>query len=943
MEHHFNELKELEKTYALAAKQCKVTLWKFDFETRTIYNIENSSGIKAFDNLDEIKNVPNVFVEKGSLLHPDDGDAYCDMVDKVLNGAATASSIGRWWDKDFNTWNWFETSYSTIFDADNIPFSAIGTAIDINERIKLEERYDEEIKWRKVHNKDVIGSFKMNLTRNTCEDGQSDNLVILSFQGNGTADDFFEREYMTHLDKKALIQYKKVFNRESLLKAFQSGKTSVSQEAFVRFSADYMVWLNIELDMFQNPKTGDIEAYIYAQDINQKKMSRALVDAVVNIDYDYLALIDALNDDYTIFAKTEGNTPLPPFHSTNYEHEVSEFARKYLVEEDIEKNIHDMSYANIFEQLEKQAIYTTTCRVKESDGRIARKKLQFSFLDKMNKKIMITRSDITDIYNEEQRKNEALKDALVAAQQANHAKSDFLSRMSHEIRTPMNAIIGMAALAANNVNNPEQVSDYLSKVGISARFLLSLINDILDMSRIESGKVAIRADEIPFEEFINGINTICYAQAEEKGIEYDAILTSYTEDKYIGDAMKLQQVLINIIGNAIKFTNRGGKVQFMIHQEKIDHGHALLKFTINDTGIGISEEFLPKLFDPFAQANEGNTSPYGGTGLGLAISKNLINLMGGAIHVNSIKGIGTEFIVEVKLAVCKSNKKEKHLLHLSNLKALIVDDDVIICEHTVQVLRDMKIKAEYVNSGFKAIELVRQKWDKNNSYDIIFVDWKMPNMDGIETTKAIRKIVGPDVTIIIMTAYDWASIEVEAKQAGVNMLLSKPIFKASLSSAFERIYDSKMTKVEKVTQEEFDFSGKRVLLVEDHLLNIEVAKKLLNAKNLEVEVAENGLQAIEMFAQKDNEYYDAILMDIRMPVMDGLTASKSIRQMRKKDALTIPIIAMTANAFEEDIEKTKAAGMNAHLAKPIEPLLLYQTMQHYLVKEIKDNEENRRN
>ncbi|MEG0574430.1 MAG: response regulator, partial [Erysipelotrichaceae bacterium] len=404
--------------------------------------------------------------------------------------------------------------------------------------------------------------------------------------------------------------------------------------------------------------------------------------------------------------------------------------------------------------------------------------------------------------------------------------------------------------------------------------------------------------------------------------------------------MKLQQVLINIIGNAIKFTNRGGKVQFMIHQEKIDHGHALLKFTINDTGIGISEEFLPKLFDPFAQANEGNTSPYGGTGLGLAISKNLINLMGGAIHVNSIKGIGTEFIVEVKLAVCKSNKKEKHLLHLSNLKALIVDDDVIICEHTVQVLRDMKIKAEYVNSGFKAIELVRQKWDKNNSYDIIFVDWKMPNMDGIETTKAIRKIVGPDVTIIIMTAYDWASIEVEAKQAGVNMLLSKPIFKASLSSAFERIYDSKTTKVEKVTQEEFDFSGKRVLLVEDHLLNIEVAKKLLNAKNLEVEVAENGLQAIEMFAQKDNEYYDAILMDIRMPVMDGLTASKSIRQMRKKDALTIPIIAMTANAFEEDIEKTKAAGMNAHLAKPIEPLLLYQTMQHYLVKEIKDNEEN---
>ncbi|MEG1017354.1 MAG: response regulator, partial [Oscillospiraceae bacterium] len=421
-----------------------------------------------------------------------------------------------------------------------------------------------------------------------------------------------------------------------------------------------------------------------------------------------------------------------------------------------------------------------------------------------------------------------------------------------------------------------------------------------------------------------------------KGIEYDAVLTSFTEDYYIGDAMKLQQVLVNIISNAIKFTPQGGRVQFIVHQEKISHDEAVMKFTVNDTGVGISESFMPHLFEPFEQAYTGETAQFGGTGLGLAICKNLIDLMGGKIYVNSIEDVGSEFVVEVKLGISEEVKAATRLnanMHFENLKALIVDDDIIICQHTRQVLVDMSLQAEYVVSGERAVEAVRERWERNESFDIILVDWKMPDMDGIETTREIRRIVGPDVTIIIMTAYDWASIELEAKQAGVNMLISKPLFKSSLSSAFEKIYSSRKQGKAAGALPEYDFSGKRVLLVEDHILNIEVAKKLLGAKHLEVEVAENGLQAIENFAQKDDYYYDAILMDIRMPVMDGLMAAKSIRLLRKKDANTIPIIAMTANAFEEDIEKTKAAGMNAHLAKPIEPDVLYKTMQHYLFGE----------
>ncbi|MEG2929203.1 MAG: response regulator [Oscillospiraceae bacterium] len=940
---NISNYRSLIKDYALAAKQCGVTLWMFDVKSKTIYDLDNATHIKAFDGVHIIPNVPEVFAQPESSLHPDDVPEFMEMFRKIFAGEKASKSVGRWWNDDHSTWWWYEIAYTAMLDNDGAPIKAIGTAIDITERMRLEERYSEEIKWRKIHSQDVLGSFKLNLTRNICEDGISENPLILNFQGNGTADDFFAHEYCAHIDAVDLVEYKKMFNRISLLNAYHEGHTSFVQESYLNFGDNKILWVKVELDMFLNPNSGDVEAYIYATDIDQKKTSQLLVNSVVKMNYDYLALLDVVTGVYGIFSQADTITPMPNFCTSSYEYEVEQYAHSYLMEEDIERYLHDMSFDNLLVQLAAQDTYTIFCRVKEPGGYISRKKLQFSYLDRPRKKIILARTDVTDVYNEEQRKNEALRNALIAAQQANNAKSEFLSRMSHEIRTPMNTIIGMSTLAASCINDPVQVSEYLSKVGISARFLLSLINDILDMSRIESGKVLIRNEKIPFEEFINGINSICNAHATQRGVEYDAILLSFTEDYYMGDAMKLQQVLINIISNAIKFTPPGGKVQFVVHQEKISSETAVMKFTVNDTGIGINEDFLPDIFSPFEQERASNDTPYGGTGLGLAISKNLVDLMGGTINVNSIEGVGSEFTVEVKLGICESKKAPiaaSSTLPLEHLKALIVDDDIVICQHTQQVLLDMRLKAEYVVSGAQAVAAVGKKWAAKEFYDIILVDWKMPDMDGIETARQIRKIVGAKVTIIIMTAYDWASIEMEAKLAGVNMLISKPLFKSSLFSAFEKIYNENEQLASSSTQDDFDFSGKRVLLVEDHLLNIEIAKKLLNAKNLEVEVAENGLLAIETFAQKPDGYYDAILMDIRMPVMDGVTAAKSIRQMRKSDAKTIPIIAMTANAFEEDIEKTKAAGMNAHLAKPIEPLLLYRTVQNFLQKKGQDNEKN---
>lgn len=431
---------------------------------------------------------------------------------------------------------------------------------------------------------------------------------------------------------------------------------------------------------------------------------------------------------------------------------------------------------------------------------------------------------------------------------------------------------------------------------------------------------------------MNGVNAICYGQAKAKDIDYENIVGTTIEDYYIGDAMKLQQVVVNILSNAIKFTPQHGKVTFSVRQLKQDKQHATVRFVINDTGCGISEEFMPNLFDPFAQEHSGNATAYGGTGLGLAICKNLVDMMDGHIGVRSIVGTGTEFTIDIKLGITEESKKrylDKIHYNFEQLKALVVDDDVIVCEHSVITLKEIGVVADWVDSGRKAVARVKNEWENNRHYDLILVDWKMPEMDGIETTREIRKIVGPDVTIIIMTAYDWANIEYEAKLAGVNLLMSKPIFKTSLISAFEKAF-GKQVENGTVLKENFTFEGKRILLAEDHPLNVEVAKALLESKGFEVEHAENGLRALEMFSSTPVGYYDAILMDIRMPDMNGLQASYSIRRWGKADAKSIPIIAMTANAFDDDVQESKAAGMNAHLAKPIEPQLMYQTLYDFI-------------
>ncbi len=922
--------KDLETRFLVACQQAGMYFWEVDIKNRRL--IQSDEVRRFYGNVRLIDNIPEGFDEV--LTHPDDISKHKDIYYRIFNGEKSVSMRIRKKDNLSGKWEWYTVSLTAIFDSDGKPLKAIGSSISINETVKTEERYQSFNSFRKLIFKNIIASFRINLTKNTIGDPQPVNTRYAAIKKNGTMDEFLEYVYGNIADEQDLTLVKSIFNRKRLLELYAAGDVSPNLEIrYKLYGYEQLRWIKICIEMTENPYTHNIEGLIYAIDINKEKTSKAVIDRIVDNDYLIMGAVDC-NSGKIDYINAKAGTQHVPLEGSLYNEHYKAVVSGVLEGDSLNESLTKLKLENIIDVLKTKDNVTYTYQTKKINGKERYLQWRYIYLEQSKNHILYTRREVTEQFEEEYRQKEVLKTALIQAEQASLAKSEFLSRMSHEIRTPLNAIIGMTAIGAQSVFDADQVTDCLSKIGISARFLLSLINDILDMSRIESGKVIIKKEKIPFVEFVNGINAIIYPQATAKGIMYDNLITSYTEDFYIGDAMKLQQVLVNLLGNAIKFTPTGGKIQLIINQEKITKDYALLKFTVNDTGIGIGKDFLPHIFESFSQEQH-NSACYSGTGLGLAICKNYVELMGGKINVHSIEGVGSEFTVTVKLGVTEETKqlnRSKSAIPFEKLSSLFVDDDILVCQHTVKIMTDMNIHAEWVTSGAEALSKVISKRKANDDYNVIFIDWKMPDMDGIQTAKEIRKIVGPEITIIIITAYDWSGIEKEAKKAGVNMLISKPLFKDSLISAFEKIYCEKDNIDISKKVQNIDFKGKRALLVEDQFLNAEIAKKLLGAKNMNVELAENGLEAIEMFAQMPPDYYDVILMDIRMPVMDGLTATRSIRQMKKSSAKTIPIIGMSANAFEEDIEKSKMFGMTAYLSKPIEPDLLYATLAEFVLE-----------
>ena len=523
----------------------------------------------------------------------------------------------------------------------------------------------------------------------------------------------------------------------------------------------------------------------------------------------------------------------------------------------------------------------------------------------------------------------ALSDALDNAHAASAAKSSFLSHMSHEIRTPMNAIIGMTTIALSRIGDQQRVLDCLGKISNSSRHLLGLINDVLDMSKIESGKLSLCSEDFNLQQVIDNIRNIVSPQAQNRGQNFEIIVEEdVTAENLVGDAMRLNQVLLNILSNAVKFTPDGGSVTLRLGQSTASQNNVLMRFIISDTGIGMSPEFLEKLFLPFEQAHANTASRFGGTGLGMPITMNLVTMMGGTINVQSSEGKGTVFTLDIPFAI--AGETVKYDDKLPNLKILIVDDDSDTCEHASLLLEKMGLSPTWTLSGRHAVELVQDALAANDPFDVCLIDWRMPEMDGAQTARAIRSIAGAEMLIIIISAYDLAPIENEARQAGANNFIAKPFFASTLMDALASATRRSGEDAATGGKPQYDFQGKRILLAEDNEFNREIADEFLEMVNIEVENAENGKEARDMLAASQPGHYDLILMDIQMPVMDGYEATRAIRASGHADAASIPIIAMTANAFNEDVARAVAAGMNAHIPKPIDINELYRVLAQYL-------------
>ena len=534
------------------------------------------------------------------------------------------------------------------------------------------------------------------------------------------------------------------------------------------------------------------------------------------------------------------------------------------------------------------------------------------------------------INDELKRQQKILQDALLVAQKANDAKRDFLSRMSHEIRTPMNAIIGMSAVAFNYLDDKKRTADCLSKITFSSKHLLMLLNDVLDMSKIENGKLNIRQELFDLKNLVTSLADINYGLATAKGLAFEIVISGFKDELLLGDSMRVNQILLNLLSNAIKFTPKGGSVRLEIRMLRSASDKIWLRFIVKDSGIGMKKEFLEHLYEPFEQADNGIARKYGGTGLGMAITKNLVAIMDGTIEVESQEGAGTTFMVDLPFGVSKVDKKTA--AEMEEMRVLVVDDDNDTCEHAAVLLKGMGVNVDWALNGFEAIEKVRSACeDDGRCYDVCFIDWCMPELDGIETARRMRRYVGPDVLIIIISAYDWSGIEEQAKAAGVNAFIAKPFFASNLYNMLLTVSRKPELGFSAVgNKETYDFGGKKVLLVEDNELNMEIASELLKFVNLQVEHAENGKVAVNIFRNSKEKEYALIFMDIQMPLMNGYDAARCIRSSEHPAAGTIPIIAMTANAFNDDVQAAFDAGMNGHLAKPIDVEVLYKTIARYI-------------
>ena len=779
----------------------------------------------------------------------------------------------------------------------------------------------------------TLGMFRVNLSRNVIEDMRGRDLFATDSKIRSFSEVIKIRavNYPIQSEQARLLE---IFNTEKMIIAFLDGKNFFSEYFFSRRKDGQFRYVNIVAMLTRHPISNEIVAFISEQKANRSKVQSALLDKILARQFDMVAYI--VNGKYGVvlgdsaligkggifpvschgdYLKYLDNQVFPVLRGTD---EQISAMKDALSLDAIEKNVSP----------DKPHIVNIACEI---NGEIYYKRLDFYSLDPNAEFFILLNSDTTEIQRQQIEQNNRLREALKEARQANVAKSAFLSRMSHEIRTPMNAIIGLDNIALHEPNLTAPLKKNLEQIGQSARDLLTLINDILDMSRIESGRVNVKSEEFSFESFIEQIKIIVSGQCADKGLNFRCNIIGAISKYYVGDDTKLKQILLNILGNAIKFTDTGGEITLDIECTAQYEGQSNFRFTIRDTGIGMDKDYLPRIFDAFSQEDFTTRSSYGGTGLGLTITKNIVEMLNGKISVESERGVGSTFTVNLPLKNSTRIVADEDI-HLQNLNILVIDDDAVSRDHARAILGESGIEPDTVENGEKALEMIKLRRARREDYNLIFVDYNMPRLNGIELAHEIRKLLGEEVALVMITATDVFALQEEALDAGIDGFISKPLSSYNLLYEVQQILHRKKSAEAETPLAPLE--GRRVLIAEDMPVNAEILLMLLEMQEIEGEHAENGKIAVEMFEKSEPGYYDAVLMDIRMPVMDGLEATAAIRALDRPDAKKIPIVAVTANAFDEDVQRSLRAGLNAHLSKPVDAEQLYHTLQELIGKNL---------
>ena len=819
---------------------------------------------------------------------------------------------------------------SPLYNLDGSVMGTVGVAIDVTK----ERAYEQEIINKNRDLETLLTTTDCGIMRHSLNDSRilNINTAALKILGYATKEELIADGF--NLISPSVLDEDKQRLRDSIRMLEKAGDT-VNVEYRVKHKDGEILHVMGSIKLYE--ENGELFCQRFLVDCTEQKLQEK------KNERRQMELIQALSRDFSLVCFIEPETDaIAPVRAENFVPD-NIFDGKIPFTSSMEQYIQTVVYEEDREML-RQYISLDTLKEKLSGGKM----LTVNYRKYVNDEIVYFqmravsaktddddtgivlgfRSVDTDI-RKEMEQNTLLESALSQANRASKAKSVFLSNMSHDIRTPMNAIVGFTNLAITHADQPEQVEEYLKKIQTSGNHLLSLINDILDMSHIESGKIHLEEKPCSLPDILYSLRNILQADIHAKQLELQIDTVDVLDENIYCDNLRLNQVLLNLLSNSVKYTRAGGTVSLRITEKPgAPSGYAIYEFCIKDNGIGMSPDFVEHIFEPFERERNSTISKIQGTGLGMSITKNIVDMMNGAISVKSEKDVGTEFTVTFTFRLHAEEPESLAIPELQNCKALVVDDDFNTCDSISYMLGQLGIQAEWTLSGKEAVLRSHQAVTRGTDYSVYIVDWLLPDMNGVEVTRRIRKETGENVPIIILTAYDWSDIETEAKEAGVTAFCGKPLFLSELSSCLRSILHPQEAK--KAKKETLDRHTGRILLAEDVEMNQEIAVAILENAGFSVDVAEDGSIALEMVRKSEPGYYQAVLMDVQMPVMDGYEATQHIRKLENPELASIPIIAMTANAFTEDREAALKCGMNGHIAKPIDVQVLFETLDAVL-------------